>query len=151
MAIIDQMPPQRIFAFAILFLVVACAGVSRESVKVITEAKGSSYFSLGAPAISKTDGGQLVAGRVCRLGRSTLLSPPGIRVEHRRAGGQLIETAHAYLPEIYLARDQNCADYAAKVSWTITPGDIVRACFDRGNACPAQAESKAVTKAPSTP
>lgn len=148
---IDRLPSLRIFFPAIFFSITACASVSRESVEVVTQARGSNYFSLGAPAISKTDHGQLVAGRVCRLGRSTLLSPPAIRVEQRRASGQLVETAHAYVPEIYLARDQNCSDYAAKVSWTIAPGDIIRACFDHGAACPAQAESKAVTKAPSTP
>lgn len=141
----------RNYIAVIALLASACASASRESVEVISQAKGSNYFSLGAPAISKTDSGQLVAGRVCRLGHSTLLSPPGIRVEHRHAAGQLVETAHAYIPEIYLARDQNCSEYAAKVSWTIAPGDIVRACFDRGAACPAQTESRAVTKAPRTP
>lgn len=151
MARTDRSSLLRIFALVNLLVVAACANISRENVEVVTQAKGSNYFSLGAPAISKTDHGQLVAGRVCRLGRSTLLSPPAIRVEHLHATGQLVETARAYLPEIYLARDQNCSDYAAKARWAIAPGDIVRACFDRGAACPAQAESKAVTKAPSTP
>lgn len=151
MSRVARSPATRRCIAAIALLASGCAGAPRQNVEIVSQAKGSAYFSLGAPAISKTDNGQLVAGRVCRLGRSTLLSPPGIRVEHRRAAGQLVATAHAYLPEIYLARDQNCADYAAKVTWTIAPGDIVRACFDRGSACPAQAESKTVTKAPSTP
>jgi hypothetical protein len=129
----------------------ACATIPSESVKVISEGKGSDYFSLGAPAMSKSATGQYVAGRVCRLNRSTLLSPPSIRVEHLSAGGQLLDVAHAYLAEIYLARDQNCSDYAAKVSWTMGTGDIVRACFDHEAVCPAQAESKAVVKAPANP
>lgn len=129
----------------------ACAGLPAEPVRVTAEAKGSAFFSLGAPTISKTGAGQHLAGRVCRLGRSTLLSPPRIRVEHRAADGQLRDVAQAHIPEIYLARDQTCSDYAAKVAWSLAEGDVVRACFDRGLPCPAQAESKAVIKAPASP
>lgn len=129
----------------------ACASVSSPSADVVSEAQGSAYFSLGAPTLSKTSTGQHVAGRVCRIGRTTILSPPAIRVEHRGADDALRDVAQAYVREIYLARDQTCSDYSAKVAWTLAPGDIVRACFDRGAACPKQAESRALVKAPATP
>ena len=145
------MPHPRLSVAYLALALAACATTPAETVKVLTEAKGSDYFSLGAPAVSKSGSGQAVAGRVCRLGRSTLLSPPLIRVEHLRSGGGLVEAGRAYVPEIYGVRDQTCADYAAKVAWTLNPGDIVRACFDRGSACPASAQSKAVVKAPATP
>ena len=141
----------KVTAIAGLVLIAGCASTPLESVKVVTEAKGSSSFSLGAPAVSKSHNGQHVAGRVCRQGRSTLLSPPSIRVEHLAAGGQVLNTDHAYVPEIYSARDQTCADYHVKVQWTLSPGDIVRACFEHGAACPHQADSKAVVKAPAGP
>jgi hypothetical protein len=120
-------------------------------VKIVSEAKGSDFFSLGAPAMVKTDKGQHVGGRVCRLGRTTLLSPPRIRVEHLLAAGRVAEVAHAYVPSIYRATDQTCSDYGANVAWIMSEGDVVRACFDRGAACPANAESKAIVKAPATP
>lgn len=141
----------RAAAAAAALAAAACASAPSESVKIVSEAKGSRAFSLGAPAMFKTAAGQHLGGRVCRLGLSTLLSPPAIRVEHLSASGRLINVAHAYLPEIYRARDQTCSDYGAKVAWAMGPGDIVRACFDRGGGCPAQAESKAVVKAPANP
>src|ERR1700741_5111745 len=96
-------------------LLVSCASAASNSVTIVSQAKGSNAFSLGAPAMFKTDAGQHLGGRVCRLGRSTLLSPPSIRVEHLSPGGRLIDVAHARVPEIYLARDQTCSDYGAKV------------------------------------
>jgi hypothetical protein len=141
----------RILTIALTLIAVGCAAIPTETVKILSEAKGSGYFSLGAPGMSKTATGQTLAGRVCRLAQSTLLSPPAIRIDHLDGAGRRLETAHAYVPEIYLARDQTCSDYAAKVAWTLSPGDKVRACFDRGAACPAQAQSKAVINAPAAP
>lgn len=136
---------------AVVLGLAACAAIPSQSVTIVSEAKGSGAFSLGAPAMVKTAQGQHLGGRVCRLNRSTLLSPPRIRVEHLAATGGVTDVAHAYVPEIYRATDETCSDYGANVAWTMNEGDRVRACFDRGAGCPADTESKAVVKAPATP
>lgn len=139
---------RRCFSIALSLGACACTSLPSETVTVVTEAKGSNLFSLGAPAVTKSHLGQHIAGRVCRLGRNTRLSPPTIRVEHVKSDGRLADVSDAHVAEIFGARDQTCADYHARVSWTLASGDVVRACFEGGKPCPRQSESRAVVKAP---
>ena len=125
----------------------ACA-TAGDTVQITSEAKGSDYFSLAAPGAYKYGGGLRLAGRVCRVRRSTLLSPLSIRVEHISATGGVLDTAHASAPTIYNRYDQACSSYSANVTWTLADGDTVRACFDHGRPCPVTGTSKAVVAAP---
>lgn len=124
-----------------------CASTG-SSVGIVSQATGSAYFSLSPPGIYHVKGGEEVVGRVCRRSRNTLLSPSGVRVEHLGGGGVVLEVARASIPVIYRRADQPCSNYSARVGWTITEGDTVRACFERGKPCPAAAGDKAVIALP---
>ena len=126
----------------------AACSTSGETVQVTSEAKGSDSFSLGPPAAYKAGNGIHLAGRVCRLGRSTALSPPRIRLEHVAAGGGVVETSQTSVPTIYRSTDQACRTYTANLAWVLGEGDTVRACFDRGRPCPVTATAKAEIAAP---
>lgn len=129
----------------------SCAGLA-SAPAVTAEATGSTNFSLSRPAIYKAGEALLLAGRACRLARSTLLSPPRVRVEHVSAAGEIMQTAHAYLPAIFRRTDQRCSDYSLKVAWQVGEGESVRTCFDRGHACPAKpATAAVVSPAPVAP
>ena len=121
----------------------SCAALSGAPA-VTAEATGSAYFSLSRPAIYKAGEGLLLAGRACRVARSTVLSPARVRVEHVSAAGEIVQSAHAFLPPIFRRADQRCADYSLKVAWQVGEGESVRACFDRGHACPAKPATAAV-------
>ena len=99
-----------------------------------TESIGSAFFSLSPPSLSRQKAGVYVSGRVCRLGAVTLLSPEWVRIEHHGAGGS--EIARAEIPPIHRGVGQSCANYGVEVNWEFAAGDLVRACFDRGKACP---------------
>lgn len=114
------------------------------SVSVSSEAAGSGYFSLSAPAPHAVKGGLLLAGRVCRKARTTLLTPSRIRLEHVSANGDAVQTTHAYMPAIYRRSDQACARYSVIAPWTLADGETIRACFDRGRACPGAPPVKVV-------
>ena len=136
---------------ASLIAVAAClAGCATpgSSVEVGSQASGSPYFNLSRPGVYKVQDGLQLAGRVCRRARTTLLSPPRVRLEHVAATGAVIEFAHAYIPAIYRHEDQACSGYSTRVGWQIADGETVRACFDRGRSCPAAARVKAVVAAP---
>jgi hypothetical protein len=142
--------PVAALMFLLLANLAACASAGA-SVDVTSEASSSSYFRLSRPSLYKTQGGLSLVGRVCRLGRTTLLSPPRVRLEHLDASGSPVEIAHAPLGAIYRNPDQPCTDYAARVGWTLTEGDTVRACFERGRACPTASAAKAVVPVPAPP
>jgi hypothetical protein len=134
-------------------LLTACAN-AESWMNVTTESTGSPYFSLGRPGVYKDTSGLELAGRVCRLARSTLLSPPRVRLEHLGAAtADVIEHTETHVAAIYRGADQACSDYATHVTWTLGNGDTVRACFDGGRACPRDPDAKAVVAvpAPSTP
>lgn len=124
-------------------LLTGCAA-SGTSVEIVSQSSGSPYFSLGRPGVYKAGDGLRVAGRVCRRSRTTLLSPPRVRLEHLAATGEVIEVDRAAIPIIYRRADQACSNYSAHVGWKIAEGETVRACFDRGKVCPVAAETKAV-------
>ena len=125
----------------------ACA-VARETVQVTAEAKGSESFSLGPPTAYRAGDGIRLSGRVCRLGRSTALSPPSIRLEHVARDGGIVETSQSSVATIYRSTDQACRTYAANLAWALADGDTVRACFDRARPCPVTSTAKAVIAAP---
>jgi len=141
---------RRFLLLALAPSLAACA-TSANEVRVVSEAHGSDFFSLGAPGVYKGGGRLRVGGRVCRLRRSTLLSPPAIRIEHLGGGAKVLDTAFAPSPIINRSFDQACRTYSTQVAWTLGEGDTLRACFNHGHACPAVAESKAVVTAPSQP
>jgi hypothetical protein len=125
----------------------ACAAPS-SSVQVVSEASSSPYFSLGAPGVYKAGEALRLVGRVCRRARTTLLTPYRVRVEHVSSTGAVIDISHAGVPAIYKYADQPCATYTARVAWTLSTGDTLRACFDRGRPCPVNAPAKAVVAVP---
>lgn len=118
---------------------------------VTSDSSGSSYFSVGRPGVYKVDGGLQVTGRVCRRARTTVLSPPGVRLEHLGANGEVVESTHASVRSISRRADQACSPYGARVGWTLGEGDAIRACLDRGHACPTNAPAKAVATIPTAP
>ena len=120
------------------------------SVQIASEASASPYFSLGAPAAYKAQGGLALAGRVCRRLRITSLSPARVRLEHVTAVGEMTDIAHAGVPTIQRSSDQACRTYKTIVAWQLADGDTVRACFDHGRPCPASTV-KAIIAAPATP
>lgn len=135
---------------AVAVYVAACAS-AENWMTVTTESTGSPYFSLGRPGVYKEKTGLVLAGRVCRLARSTLLSPPRVRLEHIGvATGEVIEHTVTHVAAIYRGADQACSDYATPVTWTLAEGDLVRACFDRGHDCPRDPDVKAVVTVPAT-
>ena len=128
---------------------VGCAS-SGSSVEVSSQASGSAYFSLSRPGVYKVRDGLEIAGRVCRRARTTLLSPPRVRLEHLATDGATLDVAHAGVAAIYRNPENACTDYAARVAWTIADGESVRACLDRGRPCPADPAMKAVIAVPGT-
>jgi hypothetical protein len=115
---------------------------------VTSDSSGSSYFNVGRPGVYKVDGGLQVTGRVCRLARTTVLSPPGVRLERVATSGEVVESTHANVRSISRRSDQACAPYNARVGWTLAETDSIRACLDRGHACPTSAPSKAAAAIP---
>jgi hypothetical protein len=141
---------RRLLLSALALGLAACA-TSADKVRIVTQAHGSDFFSLGAPGAYRAGGKLRVGGRVCRLRRSTLLSPQAIRIEHLNSGAKLLDTAFAGSPIINRTFDEACRTYSTQVTWTLGEGDTLRACFDHGHACPSAAESKAVVEAPARP
>jgi len=139
-----------LIAIAIAGLLGGCAATG-DSVTVGSQASGSPYFSLSRPGVYKVATGLQLVGRVCRRSRSTQLSPPGVRLEHISAAGEVVESSHAGVGAIYRNADQPCSDYSARVTWQIADGETVRACFDRGHNCPADPAVKAVVAVPGAP
>ena len=136
---------------SVLFLCLSACATSGSSVAIGSQASGSSYFSLSRPGAYKIGRGFKVAGRVCRRARTTLLSPPRVRIEHLAATGEVLGVAHADVPAIYRRADQACSPYAATVDWAIADREALRACFERGKSCPVAAELKAVITVPVAP
>ena len=130
----------------------ACA-TSGATVDVISQATSSPYFSLSSPSVYGVKDGAILAGRVCRRGRATLLSPPRVRLEHISATDQVMQTAYAYIPSIHRNIDEACTHYSSRVAWQFAPGEKVRACFERGRGCRLPPTTTAVTPvaAPPTP
>jgi len=120
-------------------------------VNVSAEASSSPYFNLSRPGVYKVEGGLEIAGRVCRMARTTLLSPSGVRLEHIAASGDGIEIARASIAPINRHADQRCSDYATVVHWALADGESVRACIDRGHACLSNPPTQAVVAVPATP
>lgn len=135
-----------IAAISLLVLTGGCAGP--ETMELTSHASGSAYFTLSRPYAYKTAQGVRLSGRVCRRSRTTVLSPPRVRLEHLGADGAVSQTAFARVAAIYRANDQACSSYVRTVDWQMTGGDTVRACFDRGAACPSDAPVKAISAAP---
>ena len=116
--------------------------------KVVSQASGSPAFGLGPPGAYAAGDRLLLAGRVCRRARNTRLSPSTVRIERVDASGTVAGHVDAALPPIYRRADQACAPYSRIVSWRLAEGDSLRACFERGAACPATAETRAVVPVP---
>ena len=129
-------------------LALAGCAASGATVDVVSQASGSAYFNLSRPAAYGVEGGLGLAGRLCRRGRTTVLSPPAVRLEHVSPTGDIVEVARGRVAAIYRRSDQACATYHARVGWRLAPGDVIRACVDRGRACPAQPAAAAVIAAP---
>lgn len=137
---------------AVISLLVLTGGCAdTQTLELSTQASGSAYFSLSRPYAYKSADGFQLSGRVCRRGRTTVLSPPRVRIEHVGADGVVSQVTSARVGPIYRASDQACSTYVRRVDWTMAGGDTVRACFDRGKACPSDAPAKAITVAPPTP
>ena len=141
----------RRFLTPALALGLAACATSGNEVRIVSQAHGSDFFSLGAPGVYKASKGLHVGGRVCRMGRSTVFSPRTIRIEHLDNGGRLLDTTYAASPAINRTFDEACRSYSTRVTWTLGEGDTLRACFDHGRACPVAAESKATVAAPAQP
>lgn len=125
----------------------ACATVGTWT-GVTSDSSGSSYFNVSRPGVYKVDGGLQVTGRVCRRARTTVLSPPGVRLEHVAASGEVVESTRANVRSISRRTDQACSPYAARVGWTLAETDSIRACLDHGHACPTSAPAKAAAAIP---
>lgn len=138
----------RLIAFAAVILATAAMAAAPT---VTTEATGTANFSLSKPDLRPSGSGFTISGLACRRARSTLLSPQSIRIEHVAATGEVAQNSHSYLPTISRQNDRRCSHYFAKVDWTLADGDLVRVCFDHGQACPKTPEVKAVVKDPSPP
>src|ERR1700744_169703 len=95
---------------------------SAASFQVISQASGSSYFSLAPPGVYTSGDHLQVTGRACRRARTTLLSPSRIRLEEVTSDGAILNTAVAHLAAIYANADQPCSDYSVRVSWPLAPG-----------------------------
>lgn len=122
--------------FAAPLVLAGCAsGGAFQSVG--SQATGSAYFTVSRPAVYKMANGLQLAGRVCRRARTTVLSPAGVRLEHIGPTGEVLGTARTHVAAIHRYADQPCAGYATHVDWTLADGDTLRACLDRGRACPA--------------
>jgi hypothetical protein len=135
---------------AVAIFVLAAGSAASQAMDLTSQASGSAYFTLSRPYASKTHDGFRLAGRVCRRSHTTVLSPPRVRLEHLGPGGAVSETGMARIGAIYRPSDQACSSYAKEVRWTMASGDMVRACFDRGRACPADAPEKAIAVRPAS-
>ena len=135
-------------AFSLLLLAGGCADT--QTVELTSQASGSAYFSVSRPYAYKSADGFRLTGRVCRRARTTGLSPPRVRLEHVGPEGGVLHIALARVGAIQRAGDQPCSTYLKQVDWMMATGDTVRACLDRGRACPADAPAKPITVAPAT-
>jgi len=138
------------FTLMSTLMLVSCS-VSGSPFEMTSQASGSSYFSLSAPAAYKLDTGLQLTGRICRVARTTLLSPPRVRIEHISIDGMVSEFTSASVAAIYRNADQACANYTKRVNWQVAKGESVRACFDHGDACPFNAPKKLIDGAPVAP
>jgi hypothetical protein len=127
-----------------LAILVGCAGGGGAALDLNANASGSSYFSLSRPSAYKAATGMVLAGRVCRRARTTVLSPPRVRLERVGLDGAVLETASATVGPIYRNGDQPCARYSRRLAWSMPAGESVRACFDRGGPCAPDAPTKSV-------
>lgn len=117
-------------------LLVGCAA-SPDAMGFRTEAAGSPYFSVGAPTLYKSGDTVRVAGRVCRVGRTILLSPHAVRIEQLSAQGEVLAATSAKVRAIGRSYDQACVSYGARLNWRLEPDQSLRACVDRAKACSA--------------
>jgi hypothetical protein len=123
-------------AVAALAATLAACAAPGASVSVNAEASGTSYFSLDHPFVHKVRDGLELSGRACRRVRTTLLTPSRVRIEHLSVAGEPIQSVHAFLPQTSRRPDQPCTRYSTIAGWTLSEGETIRACFDRGHACP---------------
>lgn len=121
---------------------VAAAPAPASPPAVVSQARGSDFFSLGAPAVAKSGDELRLAGRICRLRRSTLLTPREIRIEHLSADGRMLDTVDASAPLINRSWDEACRSYSRRVPWTLAQGDMIVACFEHGRRCPVEAQTQ---------
>ncbi len=122
-------------AVVVLASVAACA-TPVASVPIGVQSTGSSSFSLSGPQAYRVNGGIKFVGTACRLAQSTLLTPLRVRLDHVAATGAIVQSAEAFLPSIGRQTDQRCSHYITTLDWRVGDGETVRACFDRGHACP---------------
>jgi hypothetical protein len=130
---------------AALAMLSGYAAAQNEPADLTFNASGSPYFTLSPPMAYKNRTGLLLTGRVCRRARTTMLSPQRVRLEHLKADGHPIEVTSANVETIPRNADQACTRYGRKVGWTIAADETIRACFDHGKACPANAPAKTMT------
>jgi hypothetical protein len=130
-------------SFCGTFRLTALAGVTLAScaaagplLPVYGDATGSDYFSLSRPFAYRANGGLELTGKACRRSGTTLLSPLWVRLERVTPMEEVSQSTRASLPPIYMRADQACARYSTVVGWTFAAGDTLRACLDRGHACP---------------
>ncbi len=124
----------------LIILVAAAASLANPlapGAHVPIAASGSPNFSLAASAAVASADGATISGRVCRLARSTLMSPQRLRLERVGADSAVAETAEVSLPILSTRVEQRCARYAARVAWRLMTDESLRLCFDRGQPCPA--------------
>jgi len=136
--------PRLISLLAASFVFAGCS-MDASTISLPSKASGSSFFSLGRPIAYKIGTGFQLTGRVCRRSRTTLLSPPRVRLEHVTSDGVARDVTTAAVGAIYRSSDQACSSYSRHVEWAMAAGESVRACFDRGAPCPTGAPEKAVT------
>jgi hypothetical protein len=135
-------------ALALIAGSLAACVTAGSGVAVNSAATGSSAFSLGAPGAYKTKSGLVLVGRICRRGRSTSLTPARVRVDHVAATGEVTASAHAAVRAIGRRADERCSSYGVNVDWTVAESESLRACFDRGRACPGGGPATSVPVVP---
>ena len=140
--------PRSLAGVALLLTSCATAG---SSVEVSSQGSGSPYFSLGRPSVYRQGEGLRLVGRVCRRGRTTLLSPPRVRLERVASTGDVVDVARAGVPAIYGRSDQACTSNLTTLNWRFASGESVRACFDRGRSCSGDPGAKVAAPTPAPP
>ncbi len=120
-----------------LLVVLSGCATGTSGLDVRTEAVGTVSFQLGKPALYPAASGVDVIGSACRIGTNTALSPRRVRIEHLSATSEIVDVATAPMPWLSTRADQRCGHYSLAVTWNPADGETVRACFDRGHACPA--------------
>ncbi len=131
---------------AVLFFASCATAEAGETIR--TQAHGTTYFELEAPAVYTDPGGFRIVGRACRLGQTVLMSPEFVRIEHLSATGEVVHHAQAYLPEMLLRSYQRCSHYSATVAWKFQADENVNVCFERGKACPPSSLAQPAAAAP---